>query len=103
MKPHEWTNRCIADDLELHPGKDPETVAREWRQMAWVGGWHAQGRAWTRQAKASRHRRGRQVAEKMVHAMKSWGEAVERLGEAMNTTAEAGASFGRAWNRLEAS
>lgn len=103
MTPQEYMNRCIADDLELHPEQDPAAVAREWRQMAWAGGWAAQGRSWRRQAKASRLRREREALEKLVAATRRAMEAVERLTETTKRTADAFEPFDRAWNRLGAS
>lgn len=101
MKPHEWTNRCIADDLELHPEKDPEATAREWRQLAWSGGWHQQGRVWSRQAKASRRRRERQAMAKLAATVVRLGESCAKVGDAMRFASDAFASFGRAWSNLD--
>jgi hypothetical protein len=28
MKPHEWIEQCIRDDLEINPGQDPAAAAK---------------------------------------------------------------------------
>ena len=60
---HEWTLQCIADDLSLHPSKDPVVVAREWNQIEY-------------QAKEMRRQR---ILGKSIKEAKAALEAFDRL------------------------
>lgn len=86
MKQHEWISRCIIDDLEIHPDKDPKEVAREWRQLAWDVGWRRQGRVWADQSKTARREHLQRARESSQRAAREFGQAMEEVCAALTAT-----------------